>query len=175
MQGGPAIIDFASRGRSPWTLLQILLVAASFVLAAGFAIAAVRTTRALELQQAILVADRDKEHEAELAMKRTLATHDTREINDAILALNVPWDVVFGALSAAQRPGIVVLSIEPDAARAIMVIEGNAPNLNTALVYRAALQEQRGIADVRLLSHGTSGASSSSIRFRVEARWRAEP
>lgn len=175
MSGGSAIIDFASRSGSRWTALQIALVAAAMVIAAGFAITASRTTRALELRQSTLAAERERERAAESAMKRSLAAHDTRAINEAVLALNVPWDVVFGALSATQRTDIVVLSIEPDASRSIVAIEANAPDLNAALAYRAALQEQRGIADVRLLSHGTSVARRSSVRFRVEAFWRAEP
>jgi Tfp pilus assembly protein PilN len=94
-------------------------------------------------------------------------------VNAAIARLNLPWDDILDALEAATPHQVALLSITPDASRALLRIEAESSNSEQMIGYLTALQQQPLFGRVDLVRNELARDRSDGVlRFQIEAQWR---
>lgn len=88
--------------------------------------------------------------------------------------LNVPWAGLFATFEAeAERP-VAILSLESDAGKRDLILNGEARNLDAMLAYYRLLQQQQIFSGLTLNTHQINRQDPQRpIRFRVTAKWAA--
>jgi Tfp pilus assembly protein PilN len=123
--------------------------------------------------------ERIASHNAQTARARaTVASHpiDAKQgaaVNAAVARLNLPWDDILDALEAATPPKVALLSITPDASRALLRIEAEGGDSDAMIGYLKALEQQPLFERVDLVRHEMAKDHTDGvIRFQIEAQWR---
>jgi Tfp pilus assembly protein PilN len=94
-------------------------------------------------------------------------------VNAAVARLNLPWDDILDAVEAATPPKVALLSITPDASRALLRIEAEGSNSDDMIGYLKALEQQSLFERVDLVRHEIAKDHTDGvIRFQIEAQWR---
>jgi Tfp pilus assembly protein PilN len=94
-------------------------------------------------------------------------------VNAAIARLNLPWDDILDALEAATPQQIALLSITPDASRALLRIEAESTSSEQMIGYLTALQQQPLFGRVDLVRNELAKDRTDGVlRFQIEAQWR---
>jgi Tfp pilus assembly protein PilN len=95
-------------------------------------------------------------------------------VNAAIRQLNLPWRDVLDAIEAGTPEGIELLTLEPDAKRSVVKIEGETQNSDAMLAYVEQLKQQPFLSGVFLIKHIVDEADGRHVlRFEIEAAWRS--
>lgn len=172
MNAPPALqLGFAPRprvGRTAWLLLAVGILGASVVIGEHQ-----ETLGRLERAQA----------EALNASGRARANIDPRRVGDALVRANTvalelarPWDKAFAVLEAADRPGVAVLSVEPNAKGAELRITAEAKDAMGMLAYIETLRASPPFAQVTLQQHELRGDEPERpLRFTLIGTWRSAP
>lgn len=97
--------------------------------------------------------------------QRAIAVADT---------LNVPWAGLFASVEAeAERP-VAILSLESDASKRDLILNGEARTLDDMLAYYRLLEQQTIFSGLTLNTHQINRQDPQRpIRFRVTAKWAA--
>jgi len=176
MKAPPVMLDFAAP-RVQITLPGVLLM----VLGIGAAAAACLEYRAVEMRRAGL--------EVKLAVA---LQHTRRNPADGVRTLRLseeaakvagelgtPWTAVLSDLEVASRDSagsVSVLSIEPDAEKHRVRINGESKDLSGALAYVGRLQGSRSLLYPMLDSHElVADDKDHPVRFAMSAQWRELP
>jgi Tfp pilus assembly protein PilN len=94
-------------------------------------------------------------------------------VNAAIRQLNLPWRDVLDAIEQGTPPGIELLTLEPDAKRAVVKIEAETQNSDAMLDYVDQLKQQSFLSGVFLTKHAVDEKDGRhTLRFELEAAWR---
>jgi Tfp pilus assembly protein PilN len=94
-------------------------------------------------------------------------------VNAAVARLNLPWDDILDAVEAATPPKVALLSVTPDASRALLRIEAEGTGSDAMIGYLKALEQQPLFERVDLVRHEMSkDRMDGVIRFQIEAQWR---
>ncbi|MFC0398865.1 PilN domain-containing protein [Paraburkholderia rhizosphaerae] len=94
-------------------------------------------------------------------------------VNAAVARLNLPWDDILDALEAATPHQIALLSITPDASRALLRIEAEGASSEDMIGYLKSLQQQPLFGRVYLVRNELAKDHSDGVmRFQIEAQWR---
>ncbi|CAB3771240.1 hypothetical protein LMG29739_05987 [Paraburkholderia solisilvae] len=94
-------------------------------------------------------------------------------VNAAVARLNLPWDDILDAVEAATPAKVALLSITPDAGRALLRIEAEGSNSDEMIGYLKALEQQPLFERVDLVRHELAKDHMDGvIRFQIEAQWR---
>jgi hypothetical protein len=176
MKAPAVMLDFAaSRVRTTLPGLLLLLVGI------GAAVAVFLEYRAAEMQRAGL------EVKLAAALRHTLRnpTAGARALRLSEAAakvageLGTPWTAVLSDLEAASHSAagsVSVLSIEPDAEKHRVRINGESRNLSEALAYLGKLQASRSLLYPMLDSHEVvTDDKDHPVRFAMTAQWRDMP
>ena len=155
-----------------------LLLAAGLAAVGGAGADYVRgRAQAERLEQAI--ADAARLARRELPRLRATAP-DPRQLAEAVRGANlvlaqltVPWDALFREIEAASDDGVVLLSIQPDAATGSVRITGEARRYEEALAYVDRLERGALLGRVFLASHELRpGGPPRPVAFALVAQWR---
>jgi hypothetical protein len=112
----------------------------------------------------------DEETRRELDNARQILTH-----------LALPWEPLFGAIEAALTRDTALLAIEPDAAKGLVRLSGEARNYPAILVLMRRLEQPVAghgvvLSGVHLLSHDVrDDVPERPLRYTVSARWSTGP
>lgn len=95
-------------------------------------------------------------------------------VNAAIRQLNLPWRDVLDAIEAGTPEEIELLTLEPDAKRSVVKIEGETQSSDAMLAYVEQLKRQPFLSGVFLIKHIVDEADGRhALRFEIEAAWRS--
>jgi len=87
-------------------------------------------------------------------------------------SIDARWDDVLGALESHSGPDATLLAMEPVAKTGEVQLAGEARSVEAMLDYLAALQHDKRLKDVTLLTHQVQPeAPGAPIRFRMQAHW----
>ena len=89
-------------------------------------------------------------------------------------SIDARWDDVFAAIESRSSPDATLLAMEPVARTGEIQLTGEARSLDAMLSYVGALQQDRRLRDVTLLTHQVQVETPGApVRFRVQAHWGA--
>ena len=101
---------------------------------------------------------------------------EIRQANDILQQLTLPWDALFQALESTSEKKIALLAIQPDAAKQIVRLSGEAKNFDALLGYIARLESSRVLNHVYLTSHEVRIQDAEKpVRFSLVANWTVQP
>lgn len=107
-----------------------------------------------------------------------------RELDNArqiLTQLALPWEPLFGAIEAALTRDTALLAIEPDAAKGMVRLSGEARNYPAILVLMRRLEQPVAghgvvLSGVHLLSHDVrDDVPERPLRYTVSASWSTGP
>lgn len=102
---------------------------------------------------------------------RSLAS-EVKQANHVLMMLGLRWDSVFGAVAAAHREGISLLSFAPEPDKGTVKISAEAKSFSMMLDYVQRLEEQPALEAVFLQSHNMQNDTPQKpVRFVVTADW----
>ncbi len=157
--------------RSGWVLLALGLLAVSAVLA----------WRWLELDPRLQAAQAQLQRaQASLsANEPVLQKLSDEQLNSdwsqavgIAQQLGTPWEALFAELEAGADHGVALLSLEPDAQRHELLLNGEARDYAALVDYYRYLQSQPMLTSVALQTHQMNRQDRDKpIRFRITAHW----
>ena len=90
-------------------------------------------------------------------------------------SLMIPWADLLAALESAPA-NVALLSIEPSAAKRSISLTAEAASPKDMLDYLRALQSDKRLSDVMLVSHQVQlQAAGSPLRFQIQGTWGGTP
>lgn len=120
-----------------------------------------------------------------LAQRGAVIDEETRrELDNArqiLTQLALPWEPLFGAIEAALTRDTALLAIEPDAAKGVVRISGEARNYPAILVLMRRLEQPvtgHGVvlSGVHLLNHDVrDDVPERPLHYTLAARWSTSP
>lgn len=155
------------------SLLSSLLLIIGLVFCAGVFIYWQQLSS--DAQQLNLSIQALQQHQPSVA-RSTIAKQDTaktQEIGNAITEIVLPWNSVFKALEAASYEGVQMLAIEPNAKTKLVRIRAVAWDNESMMRYLQNLNAQKGLKQVRLVSHEVVDINGHrAIELVAEALWK---
>ena len=93
-------------------------------------------------------------------------------VNLAIVQLNLPWREMLDAIEAATPKNIALLSLEPEARKAILKGSAEAKSSDDMIAFIEQLKKQSFLSGVVLLHHEINEQDPNRpLRFQFEAHW----
>jgi hypothetical protein len=168
----PIAIDFAPRPRAFRPTLWLLVIAGAIC--------------SLAILHYLQIRDQAAEAKARLAAEYRLIEAESRQqaaasllspervasVNEAIMRLNTPWELLLDGVERSLSDDVALLSINPESARRHLnrIAETKDPAAMIAFVGR--LSETELFSDVLLQRHRIEdGSAGRPYRFAVEAQW----
>lgn len=103
-----------------------------------------------------------------------LRTEQTREANEVLGLLSLPWQDALGELEDVERNDVALLTVEPDMEKGVIRLGGEARTYEAILAYMKRLQTRPGLSEVLLQTHQREEQKPGApTRFLVTARWKA--
>jgi Tfp pilus assembly protein PilN len=169
-------LDFKQTPRH-WSALGLLLLVIGAIVLATVVNTERSLTGQIELVEARMevLAKRGKIKPAQPLDVQELQ-QDIRQANDILQQLSLPWDALFKALEATSEKEIALLSIQPDVAKRIVRIGGEAKDFDALLAYITRLEQSKILNHVYLTSHEVrSQDAEKPVRFSLLANWTVQP
>lgn len=89
-------------------------------------------------------------------------------------SLTAPWAGLLDAIESAPQQSVALLAVEPSSAKQSFRLTAEARDAKAMLAYLAALQNDRRLVNVALVSHQVQvQAIGRTIRFQLQAGWEA--
>lgn len=112
---------------------------------------------------------RSKSRDTLQSSPQELTSEQRRQLSSVIRQLNTPWQDVFEQIEADTPKDIALISIEPDAKRAVLRLQAEATTLETLLSYAARVQYQGVLGLLTYSKHETNEQDPNKpIRLTVE-------
>lgn len=169
-------LDFKQTARH-WSASGLLLLVCG-ALALAYTANLERTlTGQIELAEARLetLAKRGKIKPAQPLDAQELQ-QEIRQANEILQQLALPWDPLFKAVEATSEQEIALLSIQPDVAKHIVRIGGEAKDFDALLAYITRLEQSHVLDHVYLTSHEIRTQDAEKpVRFSLLANWTVQP
>jgi Tfp pilus assembly protein PilN len=87
-------------------------------------------------------------------------------------SLTAPWAGLLDAIESAPQQSVALLGVEPSSAKQSFRLTAEARDANAMLAYLQALQNDRRLVNVALVSHQVQvQAVGHPIRFQLQAGW----
>jgi hypothetical protein len=103
--------------------------------------------------------------------KPLLTLQQSREWNQLIRQLNIPWPTLLDALEDATPETIALVTIEPNPNQGSVRLQAEAKTLDTVLAYAQTLKTAGLFVDVVLLKHETNEQDASRpVRLSLDLR-----
>ncbi len=101
---------------------------------------------------------------------------EVKHANEVLRQLTLPWDELFSAVESAAGKDVALLAMEPNAARHVVKISGEAKDMAALLNYVTQLEAQGVFGPVYLQSHQVQQQDPDKpVRFSLLATWREKP
>lgn len=108
------------------------------------------------------------------AAPKTLTAEQVRAYNEMISRLNAPWSDIFDGLEEQVEPNVALLSIEPDAAKAVVRLDVEARSLADTVAYARRLGQSSRFRGVELIRHEIDEHEPSMpVKLQLEASMQA--
>lgn len=102
--------------------------------------------------------------------------HEVQIANEILLQLSLPWGGLFKTLEASNTDKIALLSIQPDASKHSIKVNGEAKDFTALLEYIEQLEQDKTMTEVALLNHEINQQTPEKpVRFALTANWRLQP
>ena len=169
-------LDFKQTPRH-WSVLGVLLLVIGAAALAYVANAERGMAGQIELLEARMevLAKRSKIKPAQPIDAQQLQL-EIRQANEILQQLTLPWDALFKALEASSEQEIALLSIQPDVAKRLVRMGGEAKSFDALLAYITRLEHSKILNHVYLTSHEVrSQDPEKPVRFSLVANWVVQP
>lgn len=101
---------------------------------------------------------------------------EVKQANEVLAQLTLPWDTLFKDIDSSQKDQVALLAIEPDPAKHVIKIMGEAKDLDAMLGYIRFLQKKESLTGVYLQSHHIEQQTAEKpVRFALLASWVIKP
>jgi Tfp pilus assembly protein PilN len=101
---------------------------------------------------------------------------EIKQADEVLRQLALPWESLFRAVEACDGQDVALLALEPDAAKAMVKLSGEAKNFQAVLDYVRRLEAQPVFRHADLQSHQLQQQDRERpMRFVVLAGWRVRP
>jgi Tfp pilus assembly protein PilN len=168
-------LEFAPRSRRASTRGLALLLVSALLFAAS--VAEVGRALAGNARQARTVAEMEGQGNASAPVTPRASRLEPAELSRVQLvrqtarSLMTPWLDLLEALESAPA-NVALLSVEPSAAKRSIALTAEAANAADMLEYLRALQGDKRLSGVTLVSHQVQAqAPGSPLRFQIQATW----
>lgn len=102
----------------------------------------------------------------------TLRPVEVHAVNQAIRQLNLPWNRMFSEVESRLNENIALLSVEPDAAKRLLRIQGEAKSAQAMLDFVGSFACEDFFTGATLGHHEINESDPNKpIRFVMEATW----
>ena len=173
----PALqLDFKHSSR-PWSWLGLLLLISGAMWVAYAMNEARVLSGQIDVAEARLdvLAKRGKIQPAQPIDAQVLQ-QEVRQANDILQQLTLPWNALFQVLESTSEKQIALLAVQPDAAKHLVRLSGEAKNFDALLAYIARLEQSRVLNHVYLSSHEVRTQDAEQpVRFALVANWTVQP
>lgn len=110
------------------------------------------------------------------ARRDPLILSEEKQTREALHALDMPWNALFGALERVQATssGVYLLSVQPNPDKGEVVLGGEAENFSILMNYVKALRAQPQFYDVVLVNQRLAPESTGQghLVFTLLAQWK---
>ena len=97
---------------------------------------------------------------------------ETKQLTEAVNILTTPWGNLLMAIEQADMQDVALLSLEPNSKKQLVILTGEAKNLNAVLQYIKQLQQTPILQQVYLQKHSIDESDASKpVRFSLLAKW----
>ncbi len=97
---------------------------------------------------------------------------ELKAANEVIMQLTLPWSGLFDALEEANSANIALLGIEPNAAKRMLRLSGEAKNSAALFDYIRILQASKSLSGVYLKHQQVQEQNPEKpVRFILDASW----
>lgn len=127
------------------------------------------------LQQAMAVQPRLAQQQAAQAASQTLALpkQQIRMIRKTVDQLLIPWQDLFHTFESIQHKQIALLELSPSQQKQMIVIRGEARDLEDIFAYIRALEKADALNKVYLQSHHVDKTDAQKpVEFTLHADWK---
>lgn len=101
-----------------------------------------------------------------------IAPETKTQIEATVATLTTPWSALLVAIEKSDIKDVAILSLEPSSKKQLVLLSGEAKNLQSVMNYISRLEEQPMLAQVYLQKHSVDEANSSKpVRFTLAAQW----
>jgi len=105
-------------------------------------------------------------------INKTLPDDEIKQLQDTIEELSKPWGSLLSGLEQIKVKDIALLSMVPSSKKHQLVLNGEAKNMQSALVYIMALEELPMLSQVYLKKHTIDQTNPNEpVAFTIIARW----
>lgn len=176
MKLAPLPFDFAPGARRVSLPTQALVLALAGILAwQGFELAQAYAARQREAGELARLAAPPRAVAPVPAVR--IDPVDAARLRSARLiaqTLATPWSDLIASLEDAPQDAVALIAVEPSVSKQTIQLTAEARDAKAMLTYLAALQADRRLSGVMLVSHQVQvQAPGSPVRFRVQATWGA--
>ena len=166
--------DFAPRRRRVSLPTQALVLAFALILAwQGFELAHAFAARQREAGELARLAATPRAV-APVPGSRSDPAAAARVRSARLIAktLATPWGDLIASLEDAPQDAVALIAVEPSVSKQTLRLTAEARDVKAMLAYLAALQADRRLSGLMLVSHQVQvQAPGSPVRFRVQATW----
>jgi Tfp pilus assembly protein PilN len=157
-----------SRG-SRLGLLMLLLGVVAVLIVADLAVEANR--QKTESEATVSRTDRKRVPAVRAGDRDSKRTAEEMKIADSIAGrLTLPWADLFDALESSRNSNVALLALEPDLAKRILRITGEAKSKADMLAYVRKLSEDSRMLNVHLMDHQLQAQTPGEpVRFSIQA------
>lgn len=161
-------IDFAPQSRWPGVKSGLLLLLALFVTGDALWELSRQSTQYQAAENTLAgVRLRAKQ------LRNAVPHKQVEAVNRAVLQLNLPWAPLLMAIEEQLNDEVALLSLEPDAARQVLRIQGEAKSSDAMLDFVKKLGKKELFQAVVLTRHEINESDRNKpYRFTLEAQWR---
>jgi Tfp pilus assembly protein PilN len=172
----PLMLDFQNDRRTPpW--FSVVLLLSGVVMTLYLSIHSADLLSELSsLEEEQIALERKSKHKSDsprpAAIDAPQLQAEIRQANEVLERLALPWDPLFKEIESSPTIPIALLAVEPDTAKRLITITGEAKNLEAMLNYIRLLQGKKSLAHVYLKNHHIEmQIAEQPVRFVVVASW----
>jgi hypothetical protein len=106
---------------------------------------------------------------------RSTPSIEERQADEAVQALNMPWDTMLSALEQVQatNSGVHLLTVQPNPAKGEVLLGGEAEDFSILMDYTKALRAKPQFSEVVLVNQRLADEDSQTrLAFTLLAHWK---
>lgn len=110
-------------------------------------------------------------------LRRPIASAEERQADEAVRALNMPWETMLNALEQVQATsaGVHLLTVQPNPAKGEVLLGGEAEDFSILMDYTKALRAKPQFSEVVLVNQRLADENSQTrLAFTLVGHWKLE-
>jgi glycerol-3-phosphate cytidylyltransferase-like family protein len=103
---------------------------------------------------------------------KPVPVEELKQVREAVNLLSTPWNALFSAVEQIDMKDVALLSIDPSIKKQRVVFNGQAKNMQAALLYIEALEALPMLSQVYLQKHNIDQQDPyKPVGFTILAQW----